>query len=142
MVLARNEAARIAACLGSAAGLDVLVLSMGSTDDTVGVAEALGARVVEVPFVEEFDRRCTLLSERKRVGMIWRKYVKIVGWVWFLIGLYAAADSFDEAVAYSQGSEGTTMSDRMRFFGPEDAARLAWGLGSMVIGATLVLIGR
>ncbi|MCW5944136.1 MAG: glycosyltransferase [Fimbriimonadaceae bacterium] len=62
VVLARNEAARIAACLGSAEGLDVLVLSMGSTDDTVGVAESLGARVVEVPFVEEFDRARNLAS--------------------------------------------------------------------------------
>lgn len=62
VVLARNEAARIAACLGSAEGLDVLVLSMGSTDDTVAIAESLGARVVEVPFVEEFDRARNLAS--------------------------------------------------------------------------------
>ena len=47
VIVARNEAARIGACIASAAFADeVLVLDSGSTDGTDALAEAAGARVV------------------------------------------------------------------------------------------------
>jgi glycosyltransferase involved in cell wall biosynthesis len=47
VIVAKNEAARIGACIASAAFADeVLVLDSGSTDRTAQVAEAAGARVV------------------------------------------------------------------------------------------------
>lgn len=50
-VIAQNEADRIAACLGSAAFCDdLVVVDGGSTDDTVAVAESAGARVIHRPF--------------------------------------------------------------------------------------------
>ena len=47
VIVAKNEAARIADCIASAAFADeVLVLDSGSTDRTAAIAEAAGARVV------------------------------------------------------------------------------------------------
>ena len=47
VIVAKNEAARIADCVASAAFADeVLVLDSGSTDRTAQIAEAAGARVV------------------------------------------------------------------------------------------------
>jgi glycosyltransferase involved in cell wall biosynthesis len=49
VVAARNEARRIGACLAAVAKLDaceVIVVDGGSTDDTVQIAEAAGARVI------------------------------------------------------------------------------------------------
>lgn len=47
-IIAKNEADRIGACIGAVTGLadEVVVVDSGSTDATVSVAEALGARVV------------------------------------------------------------------------------------------------
>ena len=47
VVIARNEADRIGRCVGSlrAVCAEVIVLDSGSTDDTVAIARALGARV-------------------------------------------------------------------------------------------------
>jgi (heptosyl)LPS beta-1,4-glucosyltransferase len=47
VVITRNEADRIARCVGSMTPLcsEVIVLDSGSTDDTVRIAQALGARV-------------------------------------------------------------------------------------------------
>lgn len=50
IVIAKNEAANIAGCLGSLAFCDELVVvDGGSTDDTVALAQAKGARVVSAP---------------------------------------------------------------------------------------------
>ena len=47
-VITRNEAHRIARCLGSVAVADEqVVLDSGSTDDTVAQARSLGARVIQ-----------------------------------------------------------------------------------------------
>jgi glycosyltransferase involved in cell wall biosynthesis len=47
VIVAKNEAARIADCIASAAFADeVLLLDSGSTDRTAAIAEAAGARVV------------------------------------------------------------------------------------------------
>jgi len=60
VVLAKNEADRIAACVRSALVVaPVLVLDSGSTDDTVAVARAAGAEVRETDwpgFVEQRNR--------------------------------------------------------------------------------------
>lgn len=51
-LIAKNEADRIGATLDAIAGLsdDVVVVDSGSTDDTVAIAEAKGARVVQHAF--------------------------------------------------------------------------------------------
>src|SRR3954454_15455541 len=60
-----NEAALIGRCLETLQGqqggfaLDVLVLDSGSTDDTVAIARAHGARVDEIP-PSEFDYSTSL----------------------------------------------------------------------------------
>jgi len=51
IIIARNEAANIAACLDSIAFCDeVVVVDGGSDDDTMAVAQAKGARVAEHPW--------------------------------------------------------------------------------------------
>ena len=47
-IIARNEADRIGDCIRAVAGLvaEVVVVDSGSTDDTVAVAQGLGARVI------------------------------------------------------------------------------------------------
>jgi hypothetical protein len=46
----RNEAAHLAACLASCTGVDdIVVADMESTDDTVAIATAAGARVLRLP---------------------------------------------------------------------------------------------
>jgi glycosyltransferase involved in cell wall biosynthesis len=47
-LITKNEANRLGACLASVAGLvnEVVVLDSGSSDDTVALAESLGARVI------------------------------------------------------------------------------------------------
>lgn len=53
VVLTKNEEQNIARCLESVNGLsdDILVLDSGSTDATVSIASALGARVVPVTWI-------------------------------------------------------------------------------------------
>lgn len=57
-VIARDEAPRIARLLDSAVHLvdEAVVADTGSRDDTVGVARSRGARVIEVPWVDDFSR--------------------------------------------------------------------------------------
>lgn len=47
-IITKNEADRLARCVGAVAGLvdEIVVIDSGSTDDTVAVATRLGARVV------------------------------------------------------------------------------------------------
>jgi GT2 family glycosyltransferase/glycosyltransferase involved in cell wall biosynthesis/tetratricopeptide (TPR) repeat protein len=46
----RNEAVKLAAALASAAGVDeIVVADMASTDDTVAIARAHGARIIDLP---------------------------------------------------------------------------------------------
>jgi glycosyltransferase involved in cell wall biosynthesis len=49
-IIAKNEAAGIAACIKSAQALsdDIIVADSGSSDDTVAIAKACGAKVIEI----------------------------------------------------------------------------------------------
>lgn len=53
VVITKNEAYNIAACVQALlqVSTDVLVMDTGSTDDTIAVAEAAGAKVIEVPWM-------------------------------------------------------------------------------------------
>ena len=55
-LIARNEAENLARCLESARGVadEVVVVDTGSTDDTVTVAERLGARVAHFAWCDDF----------------------------------------------------------------------------------------
>jgi len=55
-MIVRNEAARIEACLRSVQGFvdEMVVLDTGSTDDTIAIAEGLGARVLRLPWPGDF----------------------------------------------------------------------------------------
>ncbi len=56
VVIARNEAATIGRLLASVRPFvdDLLVMDTGSTDDTVRLAEAAGARVAHFPWIDDF----------------------------------------------------------------------------------------
>ena len=58
VVIAKDEGDRIGRCVASLAALcsEVVVLDSGSTDDTVAVAEAAGARVVQQPWLGFAER--------------------------------------------------------------------------------------
>src|ERR1700728_350580 len=55
-IIARNEAANLAACLGPLTAIvsEVIVVDTGSTDDTRAIALASGARVFEFPWCDDF----------------------------------------------------------------------------------------
>jgi glycosyltransferase involved in cell wall biosynthesis len=55
-MIVKNEEANLPACLGSAAGVfdEVVVLDTGSTDRTVAIARAHGARVFDFVWVDDF----------------------------------------------------------------------------------------
>ena len=56
-VIARDEAAGLGRCLVSAAGAvdEIVVVDTGSQDDTVAVARAHGANVIEAPWTDDFS---------------------------------------------------------------------------------------
>lgn len=54
LILARNEAEKIADCIASVRFADeILVIDSGSTDDTAAVAAAAGARVIHHPMTDQ-----------------------------------------------------------------------------------------
>ena len=57
-LIVRNEAKSLARCLRSAANVasDIVVLDTGSTDETVAIALACGARVVHAPWQNDFSK--------------------------------------------------------------------------------------
>lgn len=58
MVIAKNEAKRIGACLDSLAFCDeILVIDSGSTDGTLDIAREKGARLIERPFLGMNDQK-------------------------------------------------------------------------------------
>lgn len=56
-VIARNEEAMLSGCLESVAGVvdEIVVVDTGSTDRTIEVALAHGARVLETPWTDDFS---------------------------------------------------------------------------------------
>ena len=59
LVIARNESANISECIKSMQGLadEIIILDGGSTDNTVEIAESLGARVVKHPEWEGYGKQ-------------------------------------------------------------------------------------
>jgi (heptosyl)LPS beta-1,4-glucosyltransferase len=74
VVITRNEADRIARCVGSMASLcsEVIVLDSGSTDDTVRIADALGARV------EQLEWQGFALQKNAAIAMAREKWVLLL----------------------------------------------------------------
>ena len=58
ILIVKNESAVLAQCLDSVAGIadEVVVCDTGSTDDTVAVAQRLGAKVFHIPWENDFAR--------------------------------------------------------------------------------------
>ena len=56
-MIVRNEAANLAACLSSVRDLvaEMIVVDTGSTDETITIAERMGARVHTFPWVDNFS---------------------------------------------------------------------------------------
>src|SRR6478609_10393731 len=74
VVITKNEADRIARCVGSMVGLcsEVIVLDSGSTDDTVRIAHQLGARV------EQLDWQGFALQKNAAIAMAREKWVLLL----------------------------------------------------------------
>lgn len=55
-MIVRNEAEHLPACLASVTGVvdEIIVVDTGSTDDTIQIAQSFGAKVIEVPWQEDF----------------------------------------------------------------------------------------
>lgn len=67
VVIAKNEAEKISACIGSVADLvdEILVMDSGSTDGTQTLAESLGARVVFRPFQGHIEQKNAAAHEAR-----------------------------------------------------------------------------
>lgn len=70
--IARNEEQLLAGCLASVQGIvdEVIVVDTGSTDGTVAVAEAAGARVVVHPWTDDFSAARNAALEHVHEGYI------------------------------------------------------------------------
>ncbi len=71
-VIVKNESANVARCLRSAEGVaaDVVVVDTGSTDDTVAIAEACGARVFHASWENDFSKARNAAIEQARCGWV------------------------------------------------------------------------
>ena len=74
VVITKNEADRIARCVGSMVALcsEVIVLDSGSTDDTVRIARSLGARV------EHLDWQGFALQKNAAIAMARERWVLLL----------------------------------------------------------------
>lgn len=59
VIIAYNEADKIARCLHSVKAVadEIIVVDSGSTDDTVAICEAIGARVIHQPFLGYIEQK-------------------------------------------------------------------------------------
>jgi tetratricopeptide (TPR) repeat protein len=71
-LIVKNEAANIGRCLRSVAGVvaEAVVLDTGSTDETVALAEASGARVFHAPWERDFSKARNTAIDHARCGWI------------------------------------------------------------------------
>ncbi|NNC11869.1 glycosyltransferase [Planctomonas sp. JC2975] len=103
VVYSRNEADLLPPCLAALTGFDeVIVCDMQSTDDTVGVAERAGARVVEVPdarVIEEVRQRGLDAAGTSWVMFVDADEILPPGFSAHVRRMIASADS-DGTVAY------------------------------------------
>ncbi|MCA9771548.1 MAG: glycosyltransferase family 2 protein [Myxococcales bacterium] len=120
IVIARDEAARIDACLASVEGLgEALVVDTGSTDATAAVARGRGARVIAIPWRGFVDARRRGLAACE------------TPWVLMLDADERADAALREAIARAVGGEGGLAQGyrirrRTRFLGRE-MRHGAWG---------------
>ena len=70
--IVRNEEQMLPACLASVAGIvdEMIVIDTGSTDGTVALAEAAGARVVRHPWTDDFSAARNAALEHVRDGYV------------------------------------------------------------------------
>jgi len=68
VIITRNEADRIARCITSLAAIctEVIVLDSGSTDATVAIAEAAGARVEHQPWLGFADQKNAVIARARQ----------------------------------------------------------------------------
>src|SRR5262245_47538818 len=73
-LLTRNDEARLGRVLSSVAGIadEVLVADTGSSDGTVSLAQAQGARVVPLTWDDDFGKaRCQTLAQARGDWVLW-----------------------------------------------------------------------
>lgn len=80
-MIVRNEAANLHNCLISVEGLfdEIVVVDTGSTDNTVDIAQSLGAKVFHFPWCDDFSaaRNCSL----KHCSGTWCMYLDADEWL-------------------------------------------------------------
>jgi tetratricopeptide (TPR) repeat protein len=71
-LIVKNEAQNVGRCLRSVAGVvsEAVVLDTGSSDETVAIAEASGARVFHAPWENDFSKARNTAIDHARCGWI------------------------------------------------------------------------
>lgn len=127
VLIVRDEQDRLPLCLASLRGVvdEVVVADTGSVDETVAVAEAMGARVVHVAWTDDFAAARNAALEHARSD--WVLHVDADEVVVAADGpaLRAALDTGDGLVAqvHHLGAEGRTVQRRTTVF---RRSRLRW----------------
>lgn len=115
VVLTKNEAAHLGACLGSLDDLecDILVVDSGSTDETIEIAEKFGADVVYHEYITEAATRNWVLDT----------YGPETGWLLFLDADERLTPGLNREIRDlpdpADGPSGYYMRREMRFLGHE-----------------------
>lgn len=80
-MIVRNESAKIARCLASAAPFvdHMLIVDTGSTDDTIEIAESYGAEVLSIPWPGSFDEARNYGFDRVKTQ--WTLWIDADEWI-------------------------------------------------------------